>query len=474
MRRKKKTPLDFLRDDKKSSSSDATRVEGESVEGATTAPSGTLFKPIKREATTKKFNNGVQEKLQDVSPVKKEDCCETSLRVLQSIDNTLMNMRDLQVTDAQSQREKDAEKTKKPPGTGGFLEGAKDRGADLLEVGLSSLGMLLGSNLKNIADGFKQFGADIGTELSKAGKAIDDGFTNIKNFFDPPEDTKPQGEQSWIDKLVGTINGVIDSTKNQANKDATKVPADSGVTREPMSDELTQALLPLSNLIHKGESSNTETGYDSINAFRGKTFIDKEGKEQRIYEADKMDLSKFTVDQILEKQKNKEFFAAGKYQVEPVTLGEAKQSMNLSGEELFTPELQEEMFAKYLLGRDEDIANYLFGEGKDKRKAATGVSKVFAAVTDPELGRGHYDDVANNRASISSQEIYAALGEVKANILAMRAKEPQNGGNTETAPPIVNNTTIVKGGEDKPSQRPEPVVVVPPDCVSPISGMCQF
>jgi len=517
-----RTPLEFLREDNPPSPM-VSRVAG-----ATTAPSGTLFSPIKinrgKDATQKSaatiINPSKKPILEDASAKEKSECCESSTTLLKSIDKSLKNMNAFYTQASKDMREEDAEKTEKPPGTGGFMEKAKDTGSDLLEVAIASLGMLFGSNIKSMVDALNDFGINLGKDIENIGKGIDKFGADVVDYMHLSEEEKKKGEKPWYENIEGDIlkgifgnGGAFLSDANKVNAPTTysesPIWSDSGALlddngRPYLDPALKEALMPLIDLIHKAESSNTETGYDSINIDTGKTFKDKDGKTQQIFKPGQMDLSGMTIDEILEKQKNKEFLAAGKYQIEPVTLAEMKDKLKLRGNEKFTNDLQDEIMIRGLITKKPDLANYLFAgaEAGDKRKAAVGTSEIWAGVVNPDKGRGNYDDVANNRASVGAQELYAALGLAKANMIALGAKnkdvvantnreipsagtetkanmisgiaKEEKGGGSKELPVVQNNTTIVQGGVGAKMPKSEYLMVVPPDGESSLRGMTQF
>lgn len=518
-----RTPLEFLREDNPPSPM-VSRVAG-----ATTAPSGTLFSPIKihrgKDATQKNaatiINPSKKPILEDASAKEKSECCESSTTLLKSIDKSLKNMNAFYTQASKDMREEDAEKTEKPPGTGGFMEKAKDTGSDLLEVAIASLGMLFGSNIKTMVDALNNFGINLGKDIENIGKGIDKFGADVVDYIHLSEEEKKKGEKPWYENIEGDIlKSIFGNDGKLFSSDVKRVDAPTPYSQSPiwsdsgallddngrpgLDPDIKKALMPFIDLIHKAESSNTETGYDSINIDTGKTFTDKNGKSQQIFKPGQMDLSGLTVDEVLEKQKNREFLAAGKYQIEPVTLAEMKDKLKLTGNEKFTNDLQDEIMIRGLITKKPDLAHYLFSgaEGGDKRKAAVGASEIWAGVVNPDKGRGNYDDVANNRASVSAQELYAALGLAKANMIAARAKdkdvsasgnkeipstntetkanmisgiakEEKSGGNKEL-PIVQNNTTVVQGGVGAQMPKSEYLMVVPPDGESWLKGMVQF
>jgi hypothetical protein len=148
----------------------------------------------------------------------------------------------------------------------------------------------------------------------------------------------------------------------------------------------------LGDLIAKGEG-----GYGSFN--RG-VAGDSRGAT--------MDFSKMTVGEImtaqaLPKGDKDRLFAVGKYQVIPSTLKGAASAMGLTGKEQFTPELQERVFAEYLLDKKRPaIAGYIKGEHDNLGAAQRAGAREWASIADPSTGKSFYAGSAGNAASLSA------------------------------------------------------------------------
>ncbi|WP_277559423.1 hypothetical protein [Acinetobacter beijerinckii] len=128
-------------------------------------------------------------------------------------------------------------------------------------------------------------------------------------------------------------------------------------------------------------------------------------------------LTNMTIDEIL-KANEKPFGdsnrinAAGKYQIIASTLKNVKKSMGLTGNEKFTPELQDKMFMHLL---PQSAKNYVEGKKVNKDRAIADISSVWSSVANPKTGKtSHQDGI--NKASVKSIELVGnALDSAKVN-----------------------------------------------------------
>ncbi len=163
----------------------------------------------------------------------------------------------------------------------------------------------------------------------------------------------------------------------------------------------------LSDLIGSGEG-----GYNSYN--RGRAG-DAGGRE--------IDFSQITLAEIMRRQdlpRNDpdRLFAVGKFQTIPGTIEETVNALQLDRNQRLTPELQERMFADYLVDEKRPAINaYITGESNGPeglRRAQAALAQEFASVADSRTGRSFYDgDSAGNSASITAQQAGAALEQMR-------------------------------------------------------------
>lgn len=222
------------------------------------------------------------------------------------------------------------------------------------------------------------------------GKAIDAATDNAIRFFDIYSGHDPDSEASLTQmKKTGAIYNTegaigiprVDENGNIINRQST----------------LTGSAEMLAQAISHGEG-----GYSSVN--RGLV----NGVNLGSYEED---LSKLTVDEILARNKlptddPRRMNAVGRYQIINSTLRDLKKNMGLSGNELFTPELQDKMFLELL---PKSAKGYINGKHNDKISAMTDVSKVWASVGVPVAMQGKH------RMVQPGESYYAGDGGNKAN-----------------------------------------------------------
>lgn len=149
---------------------------------------------------------------------------------------------------------------------------------------------------------------------------------------------------------------------------------DGGV-RGAISGVKNDAYAAFGNLIASGEGD-----YNSVN--RGLV----NGKNLGAF---KTDLSKMTINQILDRNKLKagdknRMNAVGKYQIIATTMKSAIKSMGLSGTEKFTPEMQERIFREFLIPKRKGLNNYLKGGKTSLDQAQYEASMEWASIPVPK------------------------------------------------------------------------------------------
>jgi len=128
--------------------------------------------------------------------------------------------------------------------------------------------------------------------------------------------------------------------------------------------------------------------------------------------ANTRDLSQYTIDDILKHQQEARrrgiaSTAIGRYGFIYKTLRGLKSEMGLTGNEPFTPQLQDQM-GKALLNR-RGLEEYRAGR-IGKKTFALALSQEFASLPDPTTGRSFYHGDGLNKAQVSRSTVYAALG----------------------------------------------------------------
>ncbi len=137
-----------------------------------------------------------------------------------------------------------------------------------------------------------------------------------------------------------------------------------------------------------------------------------------------IDFSQMTVAEVMRRQDlpagdPNRLFAVGKYQFTPNTLEEAINQTGVDRNARFTPQLQEKLFADYLIDEKRpSVRAYITGEATGPQaleRAQHALALEFASVGTPRNGgRGAYDgDSAGNQASITTAETATALNHMR-------------------------------------------------------------
>jgi len=154
------------------------------------------------------------------------------------------------------------------------------------------------------------------------------------------------------------------------------------------------------------------------------------------------DLANMTLDQMqatesLSGNNRDRIFAAGKYQMTPAFIRDAMQRMGLSGNEKFTPELQDAMFAEMM---PQVAKDYMSGKsGASLQDAQAAIAKMYRSIEDPLTGRTYADSGASANASnsLASSAASNALQQARA-----ANTQTSNTNNTQTVTTHVDNVTI--------------------------------
>ena len=152
-----------------------------------------------------------------------------------------------------------------------------------------------------------------------------------------------------------------------------------------------------------------EGGYESVN--RG-VAGDTPGGAESVFGKK---LSDMTVGEVMQLQAEDKLFAVGKYQIIPKTMRGFVRTMKISMDDKFDAATQEK-FKKYVIDfKRPTVGRYLRGETNDRAEAAQELAREFASIglSYDEAGRvrgeSRYSGSAGNAASISPEEIEAAL-----------------------------------------------------------------
>lgn len=170
----------------------------------------------------------------------------------------------------------------------------------------------------------------------------------------------------------------------------------------------------LKHLIKVGESG--KRGYNSYN--RGSTRCAKSNRAN-------INIAGMTLDQIAYYQAlptchSSKLLAVGFYQ--DINVRRCQRRLNLSGSTIYSPAIQDKCFALYLVGDKQPAISRWITTGKNKKTAGHYASAEFAGLESPILGRGYHDGNGNNKATVSSEKVMAALQNARAIYVKRRAE----------------------------------------------------
>lgn len=157
---------------------------------------------------------------------------------------------------------------------------------------------------------------------------------------------------------------------------------------------------PLLDLIARGEGD-----YNAVN--RGRAG-DTPGGIQGLTG---MTFENYTVGQVIEIQR-RNLYAVGRYQFIPVTLRFALRHSDVDELDMFTPEVQDKLATALLFYKRPAVGAYLRGDHHLEGWALNELAKEWASI-EYRNGRGYYDHIGGNRASISRAEVSSVLQNIK-------------------------------------------------------------
>ena len=162
-----------------------------------------------------------------------------------------------------------------------------------------------------------------------------------------------------------------------------------------------QRIRPLMDLIARGEGD-----YNSVN--RGRAG-DTPGGIQSFGQG--WTFENYTVQQVMDLQRS-QLYAVGRYQFIPSTLRFAVRHSSVSELDMFTPEVQDRLMVALILYKRPAVGAYIRGDHELLGWALNELAKEWASI-EYRNGRGFYDHVGGNRASISRAEIAEVLQDIK-------------------------------------------------------------
>lgn len=160
---------------------------------------------------------------------------------------------------------------------------------------------------------------------------------------------------------------------------------------------------PLADLIARGEGD-----YNAVNrGYAG----DTPGGIKRLTGSS---FAGFTVIEVIEMQ-SRWLYAVGRYQFIPRTLRFAVRVSDVKMTDKFTEETQDKLFAALVLYKRPSIGAYIRGDHNLIGWALDDLAREWASV-EYRYGRGYYDHIGGNRASISRSEAITALNTSRNNL----------------------------------------------------------
>lgn len=161
-----------------------------------------------------------------------------------------------------------------------------------------------------------------------------------------------------------------------------------------------EQLKPLADLIAQGEGD-----YNSVNrGWAGDT-------PQGIKGLTGSSFAGFTVGRVIEMQQTW-IYAVGRYQFIPRTLRFAVNQSNVKLTDHFTPETQDRLMAALILYKRPIIITYLQGNHDNLGATVDALAREWASI-EYRSGRGYYDYVGGNRASVSRASVAKVLQAMK-------------------------------------------------------------
>jgi uncharacterized protein (TIGR02594 family) len=184
--------------------------------------------------------------------------------------------------------------------------------------------------------------------------------------------------------------------------------------RSPRNTQNVEYGQPSKGPLGKWNENMTLADAFSVHESKGNYNIFNQGAGHK-YKQGQTDFSKMTVNQVIERQNlgqkdpNK-LFAIGKYQIIPETLKDAKSKLKLSGDEKFTPEMQDKIFADYLTKEKRPQIEKFIKSGKGIDAAAKASAQEWASIgADEKGGRSWYDKDGVNKAALSPEKAKQSL-----------------------------------------------------------------
>jgi hypothetical protein len=222
-----------------------------------------------------------------------------------------------------------------------------------------------------------------------------------------PSDIKNKDIETRFNELKKKRNAMNAAPNESGAETARLAGKATPVTPTPAAPSTTPTAAPSSTPSSSGQSSSNSLldiiaggesgsmGYDAAN--KGKA-----GDMPGGYPG----LSKMTVNEVMRLQSEGKVFATGRYQIIPTTLAGlmsgAYGNTGVKGGDLYDASTQDKLGTALINKR-------LKQGGSDPIQQQFALSQEFASIANPYTGSSYYDKVGNNKASIGTQTIQAAL-----------------------------------------------------------------
>ena len=212
---------------------------------------------------------------------------------------------------------------------------------------------------------------------------------------------KSYGDNKGIDLATQDL-AFFEALQNLTNKYKVELENANNEIRVEVGYGFALAHSPLADLIGQAESQNKYTmcNHKQTNS-KGKEYYGAK---------DLKELTMLPLSTIMQKQQIKEIFAAGRFQIVKNTLLEAKNALNLNGNDLFNEDMQDRIFEEYLINKKRPAVMAYLKENGDIDKAAYALAKEFASIGVKNGWKLHDYPKGNKRVSNGKQSFYENIG----------------------------------------------------------------
>ena len=186
-----------------------------------------------------------------------------------------------------------------------------------------------------------------------------------------------------------------------------------------------------------------------------------------------VEVSKLSIDQVMQNQKTSGWDAVGKFQFIPSTLkmlsDEMKKMGMITGKEKFDEGMQDKFF-QYQISKMSNVQKFLGGDQSAKQAAMIDLSKIWAALPDPRTGKSFYEGDRSGNKALTDLATFSKMMDVSAGTpnvvlatpkpisdverMALAAAAPKPA--PASAPTVINNTM----GSAQKSQKQ--IAYIPP------------